>query len=376
MKKIYFILFNLLLAAVPIVKGQQQAKTGYLIQGDVKAIPDAQMVYLSTANFIDSAMVIDGKFTFKGYISVPERANLRLKHQGQGNITTIIHQDNLKLFLSNSPITVQSGDKFNGSIIKAGKLHDEFMAYYAGLVKIYDAMRPVNTKYYAYIKQNNAELVTATRQQLDSLRAIELSYATTFIRKNPKSPVALFVVHELAKPIANPPDFPSAFRLLDPSLQQSALGKSIQKMIDLQNSYVVGNPFPDFIQPDAAGKLVNTANYRGKYLFVDFWASWCGPCRLENPNLKRTFELYKQKGLVILSVSIDDSKEKWLNAIKQDGTEEFIHVGDMKGRANTSAQLLKVNMIPQNFLIDPNGKIIGKNLLGLELDATMKKIYR
>lgn len=196
------------------------------------------------------------------------------------------------------------------------------------------------------------------------------------IRQNPKSPVALFAVYELAKPISNPPDFPSAFRLLDPLLQQSPLGNSISKMIVSHNFYVVGNTFPDFMQPDVTGKLIRTADFRGKYLFVDFWASWCGPCRLESPHLKRAFDRHKKDGLVVLSVSIDDSKEKWLNAIKQDQTGEFLHVGDMKGRENAAAQLLKVNMIPQNFLIDPQGKIIGKNLLGIELDEIMKKIYR
>ena len=134
--------------------------------------------------------------------------------------------------------------------------------------------------------------------------------------------------------------------------------------------------FPDFEQPDVTGKLIRTADFRGKYLFVDFWASWCGPCRLEGPHLKRAFDRHKKDGLVVLSVSIDDSRQKWLNAIKQDQTGEFLHVGDMKGRENAAAQLLKVNMVPQNFLIDPQGKIIGKNLLGIELDEIMKKIYR
>jgi peroxiredoxin len=375
MKKISLILLGLFLTGAYTVKAQNK-KTGYIIQGDVKAIPDATMVYLTTSNFVDSAVVKEGKFIFKGSIGVPERANLRIKHLGQGNVNVIIHKDNLRFFLSNSNITVQSGDQFSESVIKAGKLHEDYISYYAGLLKIYEAMRPVNTKYYTYIKQNNAELVMQTRQQLDSLRAIELSYATNFIRQNPKSPVALFAVYELAKPISNPPDFPSAFRLLDPLLQQSPLGNSISKMIVSHNSYVVGNTFPDFVQPDVTGKLIRTADFRGKYLFVDFWASWCGPCRLESPHLKRAFDRHKKDGLVVLSVSIDDSRQKWLNAIKQDQTGEFLHVGDMKGRENAAAQLLKVNMVPQNFLIDPQGKIIGKNLLGIELDEIMKKIYR
>ncbi|WP_293743302.1 TlpA disulfide reductase family protein [uncultured Pedobacter sp.] len=375
MKKIFLILLGLFLTGAYTVKAQNK-KNEYIIQGDVKAIPDAIMIYLTTSNFVDSAVVKEGKFTFKGSVGVPERANLRIKHLGQGNVSVIIHKDNLRFFLSNSNITVQSGDQFSESIIKAGKLHEDYITYYAGLLKIYEAMRPVNTKYYSYIKQNNAELVMQTRQQLDSLRAIEFSYATNFIRQNPKSPVALFAVYELAKPISNPPDFPSAFRLLDPLLQQSPLGNSISKMIVSHNFYVVGNTFPDFMQPDVTGKPIRTADFRGKYLFVDFWASWCGPCRLESPHLKRAFDRHKKDGLVVLSVSIDDSKEKWLNAIKQDQTGEFLHVGDMKGRENAAAQLLKVNMIPQNFLIDPQGKIIGKNLLGIELDEIMKKIYR
>ncbi|SDL14722.1 Thiol-disulfide isomerase or thioredoxin [Pedobacter sp. ok626] len=374
MRKISLMFLCFILMGTFNLKSQEKT-AGYTIYGDVTAIPDAEMVYLTASNLSDSAKVKDGKFAFKGFIGTPERAALRLKHRGQGRITTIIHEDNLKLFLSNGKVFVKSADKFNTSTINAGKLHDEYITYYAGLFKIYNAMQPVNTRYYAYARENNTKLMQETKVKLDSLRAIEFAYATDFIRKKPKSPIALYAVQELAKPIANPPDFPSAFLLLDTSLQQTPLGRSLQKMIDVKNSYVKGHLIPDFAQPDLSGKLVKVGDFRGKYLFIDFWASWCGPCRLENPNLKRSFEKYKNDGFVVLAVSIDESKEKWINAINQDGTDNFIHVGDMKGRANSAAQLLKVSSIPQNFLIDPSGKILGKNLHGLDLDNALEKIF-
>jgi peroxiredoxin len=375
MRKIFLLFICLFLINATILKSQEK-KSGYTIEGDLTAIPDAAMVYLVTSNQTDSAKVEHGKFTFTGMLDVAERVNLRLKHVGQSNITTIIHEDNLKLFLSNTRILVKSAEKFDKSVIQAGKLHEEYINYYEGLLKIYKEMQPVNTRYYASVKLNDVELMRQTKSKLDSLRKIEFDYATGFIRKNPKSPVALFVVHELAKPIANPPDFPSAFLLLDPSLQNTRLGKSLKAMIDIQNAYKKGDLIPNFTQPDINGKLINVSDFKGKYLLVDFWASWCGPCRLDNPNLKQAFEKYRKDGLVVLAVSIDDAKEKWIKAINQDGTGGFIQVGDMKGRQNSAAQLLKVKSIPQNYLIDPNGKILGKNLHGMELNTALEKIFK
>jgi peroxiredoxin len=133
-----------------------------------------------------------------------------------------------------------------------------------------------------------------------------------------------------------------------------------------------GQIAPDFIQNDPEGKPVSLKEFRGKYVLVDFWASWCGPCRMENPNVVQAYQRYKSKNFTVLGISLDRDKPKWLQAIKDDNLT-WPHVSDLKFWQNEVAQLYQVSSIPQNFLLDPEGRIIGKNLRGAALDQFLEK---
>jgi len=138
---------------------------------------------------------------------------------------------------------------------------------------------------------------------------------------------------------------------------------------------LMGKVIPDFEQADVNGKMVNIKSYRGKYVLIDFWASWCGPCRGENPNVVAAYNKYKSKGFTVLGISLDKTKEPWLAAIEKDGLT-WTHVSDLKGWSNAVAGQFGITSIPQNFLVDPKGVVIGKNLRGEALEEKLASILK
>ncbi|HXS36004.1 MAG TPA: TlpA disulfide reductase family protein [Flavipsychrobacter sp.] len=137
----------------------------------------------------------------------------------------------------------------------------------------------------------------------------------------------------------------------------------------------IGAIAPDLNLPTPEGKMVSLSSLKGKYVLLDFWASWCGPCRAENPNVVAAYNKYKDKKFVILSVSLDNNKNAWLAAIKKDNLT-WTHVSDLKGWESSAARVYDIESIPSNFLIDPSGKIIDRDLRGDALEERLSSILK
>lgn len=359
----------ILIVAVAAILISCSGKKGnqYTITGTVKG-GETSMVYLQKMDStgfktIDSSAVKDGNFSFKGKVDSPDRYNIAIKGKDFP----------FPFFLENSAITLVIHADSAGVIQVTGSsaqdLFKQYIRHNDSIQKLINALDPIYTK-------ADSLKDTATLKKVDDQFTVYSKGMKDLIvdlaKKNPTSPTGPWLIIRNSYQFELP-ELDSLFRGFDSTLYHSYFFKAIAKRVAILKRVQIGQPAVDFIMNDTTGKPVALSSLKGNILLVDFWASWCGPCRGENPNVVKAYAGFHKKGFDVLGVSFDKSKEKWEKAINDDKLT-WNHVSDLQYWGNAAGKLYGISSIPSNILLDKDQKIIAKNLRGEALIAKLTEL--
>ena len=360
----------LIIALLAAFTGCEEAQEeGYVISGTVKNVPDGREIVVSRLNEtntqtvpVDTAVVKEGKFE----LDLPEVEQPTISF-----LTVEGARGNVLYIADNTPISFEIyGDSLYATQVTGGK-DNEVLYNYLGKIRSTNKRMSDNrmAMQQAFTTQDTALLGTLQVTQQEIIDA-DMADKKKLVEENPNSIVSLMVLQDMINTqMYSTAELRELYEGLSPELQTTSLAKTIQENLEKLGRTDVGSMAPEFTAPTPEGAQLALKDALGEVTLVDFWASWCKPCRVENPNIVETYNKYHDKGFNIVQVSLDrpGQKDKWLEAIQEDDLGQWHHVSNLMFWQDPIAAEYGVRAIPAAFLLDAEGRIVAKNLRGDEL---------
>jgi len=361
----------------------QQGMNSFTIKGSFVGTTAPEKVYLAydTVHYhpTDSAVVKDDKYVFHGTTNGVAHLFISKKwwdRRHNGWEYSVLPEDRVELFVERGTITVVSGADMQASAVTGSQVNLDYQEATTHQRLWIDTLRAT-----LKIAKETKNEVLSQKVQMQVLTKLEpmmkIEYPA-FIRQHPSSPINIYLLDQLSNmsvQVAGWTDsLSSLYQGLAENIRNTSDGKIYGRYITNELKTALGHKAPDFTQTDADGHPVSLSSFKGKYVFLDFWASWDNHATQSLAVLAKVYETYGSKGLVVFGVSLDKDKDAWQQVIKDANAQLTMQVSDLKGRENAAAQLYGITKLPRNLLIDPGGIIVAKDLTSRTIDKTLSSI--